>query len=151
MKTATQKTLRFALAFFLLAAFVCALSLFSAPQSTTATLLTTVAAAPAPAANSARITFKNSRGQEIGDGRPFPLDRVSRGERYALIVDARSYPVRIQVRAANGYRKDYTASGWFCVYDTVSTSPSFDNVVVTVIDPANGHQLDSRRLPIGSK
>lgn len=152
MKSATQKTLKLALALSLLTAFVCALSLFAAPHSATATLLSpTAEAAPAPVANSARITFKNSRGQEIGEGRPFPLDRVSRGERYAVIVDARSYPVRIVMRAANGYRREDIAYGWYCRYDTVSTNPSFDNVWVTVTDAANGHQLDSRRLPIGSK
>lgn len=148
MKSATQKTLKFALALSLFAAFVGALSLCTT-QNTGGSWLS--AAEAAPAANSARITFKNSRGQEIGEGRPFPLDRVSRGERYALIVDARSYPLRIEVRAANGYRKNYTATGSFCVYDTVSTNPSFDNVWVTVFDSKTGHQLDKRRLPIGSK
>lgn len=147
MQTTMQKTLKVVLALSLMAAFVGALNLFTHSQSSMAM----AAAAAAPAANSAQITFKNSRNQEIGEGRPFPLDRVTRGERYALIVDARNYPVKIQVRAANGYHKDYTARGWFCEYDTVSTNPSFDNVIVTVIDPANGHQLASRRLPIGTK
>ena len=144
MQTTMQKTLKVVLALSLMAALAGALSLFTHSPSMTA-------AAAAPVANSAQITFKNSRNQEIGEGRAFPLDRVARGERYALIVDARNYPVKIQVRAANGYRKDYTATSWFCVYDTVSTNPSFDNVIVTVIDAANGHQLASRRLPIGSK
>lgn len=148
MNSATQTGLRIALVLSLFAAFVGVLGL-SAQQANPD--WDTASAAPAPVANSARIVFKNSKGQEISEGRPFPLDRVARGERYALIVEARNYPVRIQVRADNGYRKEYTAQGWFCVYDTVSKNPSFDNVWVTVFDSATGHQLDRRRLPIGSK
>ncbi|HMV48983.1 MAG TPA: hypothetical protein PLQ88_10790 [Blastocatellia bacterium] len=150
MKSATQKTLKFALALFVFAAFVGALSLFTT-KSGGAGWLSAPAVEAAPVANSARIIFKNSKGQEIREGRPFPLDRVERGERYALIVEARNYPVRIEVRAANGYYKAYTASSWFCVYDTVSRNPSFDNVWVTVFDSATGHQLDRQRLPIGTK
>ena len=151
MKSVVRKTLKFVSALSLFATFVGALSLFGSQSATGGGWLSAPAAEAAPAANSARITFKNSRGQEIGEGRPFPLDRVERGERYALIVEARNYPVRIEVRAANGYRRNYTARSWFCVYDTVSRNPSFDNVWVTVFDSATGHELDKRRLPIGSK
>ncbi len=152
MNTAIRKSLQLALAGSLMVAFACALSLLSASHSATASRLApAVEAAPAPAFNSARIIFKNSRGQEIGEGRPFPLDRVSRGERYAWIVEGPTAPVRIQQRAANGYRRDYNASGYICIWDTVSTNPSFDNVTFTVTDVATGHQLASRRLPIGTK
>ena len=150
MKSATQKVLKLALALSLLAAFVGALGMFTTQSSGTGWFAEPTASA-APVANSAHITFKNSKGQEIGEGRPYPLDRVARGERYALIVDARNYPVRIEVRADNGYRKVYTANSWFCVYNTVSRNPSFDNVEVTVFDSATNHQLAKRRLPIGSK
>ncbi len=149
MKSATQTTLKFVLAFSLFAAFVGALSMFTSNHSG---WLSATKVEAAPVVSSARITFKNSKGQVIGEGRPFPLDRVSRGERYSRIVEGNYSSVRVEVRAANGYRKVYTArNGYSCEVDTVSTNPSFDNVWVTVFDSATGHQLDSRRLPIGSK
>lgn len=152
MKSVTQKTLKFVLALSLLAAFAGALSLFTSNHSGEGGWLSASKVEAAPVVSSARITFKNSKGQVIGEGRPFPLDRVSRGERYSRIVEGNYSSVRVEVRAANGYRKVYTAkNGYSCEVDTVSTNPSFDNVWVTVFDASTGHQLDSRRLPIGSK
>lgn len=151
MKSATQKTLKFVLALSLLAAFVGALSMFTTNQSTGASWLSATKVEAAPVVSSARIIFKNSKGQEIGEGRAFPLDRVARGERYATIVEGNFSSVSVQVRAANGYRKNYTArNNYSCVFDTVSKNPSFDDVWVTVLD-SSGRELARRRLPIGSK
>lgn len=63
MKSATQKTLKFVLALSLFAAFVGALSLFTSNHSTGASWLSATKVEAAPVVSSARIIFKNSKGQ----------------------------------------------------------------------------------------
>lgn len=145
----TKRIATFATALSLFAALVATLSLLPSKKSAAATFVAPAAEA-APAANRVDISFRNERGQEIGEGRPFPLDRVSRGEQYTVIVRAQQYPICIQLRAANGYQRQWTAQKEFRLTDRVPTNPSFDNAIFTVLD-LNGHKLEQRRLPIGKK
>lgn len=152
MQGTAKKIVNIVLALSLFAAFVCALSLSSSHQSSLASVAGIVApeATAAPVANRVDISFRNSRGQEIGEGRPFPLDRVARGEQFSVQIRAQRYPICIQVRAANGFRREVIAHGEFRVSDRVPTNPSFDDVTVTVLS-LEGHRLAHRRLPIGRK
>lgn len=144
--------LKLSLALSLFVAIAAAINLNPAASSTAqAFRAPAVEAAPVPAANSADISFRNARGQEIGEGRPFPLDRVTRGEQFTVIVRAQQYPVKIRVRAANGFQREVLAHSEFRFQDQVPTNPSFDNVTVSVLNPQNGHTLEQRRLPIGRK
>lgn len=147
-----KPTLKFVLMLSVLAALVGVLSLVSTQSPTGApSLVPAVDAAPAPVVNNVDISFRNARGQEIGEGRPFPLDRVSRGEQFTSIVRAQQYPIKIRVRAANGFQREVTVHSEARFQDRVPTDPSFDNITVTVFAPSTNHQLAQRRLPIGSK
>jgi hypothetical protein len=147
MQSITKKFVNIALALSLLAAFVCALSLSS---SSPVTVFVAPKASAAAAVNAVDISFCNERGQQIGEGRPFPLDRVARGEYYTVIVRAQQYPICIQQRAANGYFRQWVSHGEFRHTERVSTNPSFDNVTFTVLT-LDGRRLAQRRLPIGRK
>lgn len=149
MQNITKKIVNVVLALSLFVAFACALSLSSSPQSPV-TALVAPSAAAAPVVNHVDISFRNGRGQEIGEGRPFPLDRVSRGEQYTVIIRAQQYPICVQLRADNGYFRQWISHGEFRHTDRVSTNPSFDNATYTVLT-LDGHRLAQRRLPIGRK
>ncbi len=149
MQMITKRFAVMTLSLTLFAAFICGLSFFAAKGNGAAELLSPAAAA-AQATNRATISFFNGRGQEIGEGRPFPLDRVERGERFTATVSAERYPITIRVRAANGFQREVTSHTPTRFSDVVPTNPSFDNITVTVFGP-NHHQIGERRLPIGRK
>ncbi|MDX2032772.1 MAG: hypothetical protein SF339_18995 [Blastocatellia bacterium] len=152
MQGTTRKIVNIVFALSLFAAFVCALSLSSSNSSSLRGVTAFIAppASAAVVANRVDISFRNGRGQEIGEGRPFPLDRVARGEQFTVHIRAQSYPICIQVRAANGFRREVIAHGEFRFTDRVPTNPSFDDVTITVLT-LEGHRLAQRRLPIGRK
>lgn len=150
MQTITKKIVNIAMALSLLAVLACALSVSRSSPSSVAGFVAPVASA-APAANRVDIDFFNGRGQEIGEGRPFPLDRVSRGEAFTVTVQAHQYPVRIQVQADNMFMQRVTANGPFRFSNRVPTDPSFDNVYVSVYSSDGKQLLAKRRLPIGTK
>jgi hypothetical protein len=149
MQSITKRTAGVVLALSLFIALACALSLSSSPQSPVAAFAAPTAAA-APVPNHVDISFRNGRNQEIGEGRPFPLDRVARGEQYTVIIRAQQYPICVQLRAANGYFRQWVSHGEFRHTDRVPTNPSFDNATFTVLT-LDGHRLAQRRLPIGRK
>lgn len=96
------------------------------------------------------IKFYNGKNQEIGSWRPFPLDRVARGEKFRVTVTSTIYPITIKAVADNR-RLNVTrvAHEAFEFKDIVPTDPYFDNVTVTV-SYKNG-KVAERRLPIGRK
>ncbi|MEY4166238.1 MAG: hypothetical protein ACOYLF_13415 [Blastocatellia bacterium] len=109
-----------------------------------------VEAAPVTVATDATIKFFNGNNQEIGSWRPFPLDRVARGERFTVKVTANRYPVMIRVKADNGFRREVWAHESFTFSDRVPNDTSFDNATVTVFNH-HGYRIEERRLPIGRK
>jgi hypothetical protein len=97
------------------------------------------------------IRFYNGAGQEVNSAKPFPQDRVSRGENYTVTVSSPGYPILIRLRADNGYVREWKVSGKFVERLIVPRDPSFDNAVFSVFNPTNWYCLNQRRLPIGRK
>lgn len=96
------------------------------------------------------IKLFNGKGQEIGNGRPYPLDRVGRGEVVTIEVTSPQYPLEITIHADNGYVRKFTAPCLFLHRMTISNSPFFDNATVTVKNLTT-KRIVERRIPIGHK
>jgi hypothetical protein len=102
-------------------------------------------------ATKATIKFFNENNQEIGNWRPFPLDRVERGEEFTVTVSANSYPIKIVVRADNKFTKtERDVMKTFKLTKFVPLDPFFDNVIVSVYNE-KGQLIEERRFPIGRK
>ena len=149
MQTVTRKLATFALTLTLCAAFVCALSLFAADftDATSWMAPTASAAIQAPA----NVVFRNAQNRVIGEGRPYPYDRIARGEWYCATITAPRYPARVRIRTAVGVIQQFTINGQYYHVDTVPTNPSHDDMRFAVIDPTNGHTYIECRLPIGRR
>jgi hypothetical protein len=96
------------------------------------------------------IQLFNGKGQEIGNGRPYPLDRVGRGEVVTIKVTSPQYPLEITIRADNGYVRKFNAPCAFVHQMRISNSPFFDNAMVTVKNLTTKRVVE-RRIPIGRK
>jgi hypothetical protein len=96
------------------------------------------------------IKLFNEKGQEIGNGRPYPLDRVGRGEVVTIQVTSPQYPLEITIRADNGYVRKFNAPCAFLHRMTISNSPSFDNATV-IVKNLKANCVVQRRIPIGRK
>ncbi len=110
-----------------------------------------VEAAGSSLATRATIKFFNENKQEIGSWRPFPLDRVARGEEFTVTVSADNYPIDIVVRADNKFKQtEKNVTKTFRVSKVVPLDPFFDNVIVSVYNQ-KGQLIETRRFPIGRK
>lgn len=112
--------------------------------------INTVGAAQSSSIPKVEIKFFNGKNQEIGSWRPFPLDRVARGEQFTVRVTSTIYPITIQAVADNQkLNVIQTVHHPFEFKNIVPTDPNFDNVTVKVF--YKGPKVAERRLPIGRK
>lgn len=110
-----------------------------------------VSAICAGAAKAQSIRFFNTRGQEIREGNPFPLDRFARGETCNVRVSNPDGSGRYEVWSARGFERGGW-NFWWNMQDTfqIFLSPAADNIEVWVRNDARRYWV-YKRIPVGTK